>query len=99
MNAILGMTELVLDSPLSPSQREYLRIAHESARSLLGILDDILDFSVIQSGKIELQSEPFSVRELGGRRRWNCFVLEYGIEEAESPVQSQGRGSGGFVGG
>lgn len=66
MNAILGMTELVLDSPLNRSQREYLNIAHESAESLLAIINGILDFSKIEAGRLELENEEFALRDLVG---------------------------------
>ncbi len=66
MNAILGMTELVLDSPLSRSQREYLNIAHESAESLLAIINGILDFSKIEAGRLELERAEFRLRDLVG---------------------------------
>ena len=66
MNAILGMTELVLDSPLNRSQREYLNIAHESAESLLAIINGILDFSKIEAGRLELENEEFNLRDLVG---------------------------------
>jgi len=66
MNAILGMTELVLDSPLSRTQREYLNIAHESAESLLAIINGILDFSKIEAGRLELDDEDFALRDLVG---------------------------------
>jgi signal transduction histidine kinase/ActR/RegA family two-component response regulator len=64
MNAILGMTDLVLDSELAPTQRENLEMAKASAQSLLGILNDILDFSKIEIGRLELDSAPFSVRQV-----------------------------------
>ena len=66
MNAILGMTELVLDSPLTTSQREYLKMVHESGESLLGLLNDILDFSKIEAGKLDLQRVAFNLRECLG---------------------------------
>ncbi|MFO1022972.1 MAG: PAS domain-containing protein [Planctomycetales bacterium] len=62
LNAILGMTELVLDTPLSEGQREYLRLVHESGESLLGIINDVLDFSKIEAGKLDLYPEPFYLR-------------------------------------
>lgn len=66
MNAVLGMTELVLDTPLSASQREYLTMVQESGEALLVLLNDILDFSKIEAGKLELESLVFSVRDLVG---------------------------------
>lgn len=67
LNAVLGMTELLLDSPLSEAQREYLQMVHESGESLLMLLNDILDFSKIEAGKLELESSDFDlVDTLGG---------------------------------
>ncbi len=63
MNAIIGMTELVLDTPLKPAQREYLQLARESAESLLLLINDILDFSKIEAGRLELETTPFELRE------------------------------------
>ncbi len=66
MNALIGMTELVLDSQLTNVQREYLNTTLESAESLMSIINQILDFSKIDAGKLELDSNPFSLRECIG---------------------------------
>ncbi len=66
MNAIMGMTELVLDTRLNVTQREYLTIAHDSADSLLGIINSILDFSKIEAGRLELDSDDFRLRDAVG---------------------------------
>ena len=59
MNGIIGMTDLVLDTPLTEAQRESLDVVRTSAGSLLSILNDILDFSKIESRKLELEAAPF----------------------------------------
>ncbi len=64
MNGIIGMTELVLGTNLTPYQVEGLTIVKASAESLLRILNDVLDFSKIESRKLELESQPFMVAEL-----------------------------------
>ncbi|MBL0212183.1 MAG: response regulator [Holophagaceae bacterium] len=63
MNGIIGMSGLLLDTGLTPQQRDYAETVHHSADNLLGILNDILDFSKIEAGKIQIESVPFSLRD------------------------------------
>jgi len=64
MNGILGMAELVLGTPLSPEQREYLLMVKSSGDSLLSLINDILDFSRIDSGKLMLDKAEFDLHEV-----------------------------------
>jgi signal transduction histidine kinase/CheY-like chemotaxis protein len=61
MNGIMGMTELALDSGVSPQQQEYLTTVKSSADALLNIINDILDFSKIEAGKLTLDPRPFEL--------------------------------------
>ena len=80
MNGILGMQSLALATELTPEQREYLEAAQASAESLLALLDQLLDLSKIEAGKVELQAEDFSPVQL--------------LESALKPLAAQARQKG-----
>ncbi len=61
MNSVLGMTELLLDTPLDKQQQEYAKIVFSEGEHLLGIINDILDFSKIEAGKVILEEQPFAL--------------------------------------
>ncbi|HYD71199.1 response regulator [Azospirillum sp.] len=64
MNGVLGMTRLLLDGALSPDQHDKLQIIRDSGEALLAILDDILDFSKLEAGRVDLESAGFHVRRV-----------------------------------
>jgi len=64
MNGILGLTALLVKTELNERQRDYLNKVYSSGEFLLGILNDILDLSKVEAGKLELESQPFSLSQL-----------------------------------
>lgn len=80
LNAVLGMISLLLDTPLTPAQREYATTARGSGEALLGVLNDILDVSKIEAGMLEIETAPFRLRD--------CLGEALGVVAAKA--QSQG---------
>jgi len=64
MNGVLGMMELLLGTPLTETQRHFARTAHRSGQALLNLLDDILDFSRIEAGRLKLESSDFDLSQV-----------------------------------
>ncbi len=63
LNGVIGMTGLLIDTPLTPEQREYAEVIRSSAEALLTLINDLLDFSKIEAGRLDFEQRPFDVRE------------------------------------
>ena len=63
MNAIIGMAELLSETPLNPEQKKYIKVFQESSESLLSLMDNILDFSKIEAGQVKIEDVYFRLRK------------------------------------
>ncbi len=64
LNGILGMLDILKETNLSPKQTEYVEVANDSGNALLSLIDDILNFSKVDSGKVQVEYESFNMREV-----------------------------------
>ncbi|GBF75794.1 PAS domain-containing sensor histidine kinase [Paenibacillus sp. 598K] len=81
MNGIVGMTELLRETQLTDEQQHYTRVIYESSGTLLRILNEILDFSKMEAGKMKLEEEPVDIREVirGSMQLFEARAREKGL--------------------
>ncbi len=84
LNGIMGMAELLVESPLTPKQRQYAEIVHGSGRALLNVINDILDYSKIEAGMLATETVPFNL----------CTVIEQASALLLPQAQEKGIGLG-----
>ncbi len=97
MNGVLGMAELLQDTPLSPQQQQYLKVINSSGKALLNIINDVLDYSKIAAGKMELEDIDINLENLCLECASVFFVtaerkrLQFLVEiDSNLPAQIQG---------
>ncbi|GGA50495.1 response regulator [Paenibacillus physcomitrellae] len=82
MNGVIGMIDLLMETDLKEEQKEYTEIIRNSADTLISVINDILDFTKMESGKMELEESPFELRS-GLQEVFNLFSVEAGRKQLE----------------
>ncbi|WP_223067779.1 response regulator [Paenibacillus caui] len=82
MNGVIGMIDLLMETDLKEEQKEYTEIIRSSAHSLISVINDILDFTKMESGKMELEESPFELRA-GVQEVFNLFSADAGRKHLE----------------
>jgi signal transduction histidine kinase/DNA-binding response OmpR family regulator/HPt (histidine-containing phosphotransfer) domain-containing protein len=94
LNAVIGLTGMLLETELTPQQRDFAETVRTSGDTLLTVINDILDFSKIESGQLELEHAPFSLRDcletaldvVAAQAAAKCLDLAYQLPDDAPPV-------------